>query len=62
MRELNLQEMKNVNGGFYQALLPVAVGFATRFVTSKLAKHFIGNFSLSYGTYQAAVGLDSRVR
>lgn len=61
MRELSDQEVTSVSGGIYQALLPVAVSYASRFVTNRLVKHYIGNFSLSYGTYEAAVGLGPKI-
>lgn len=49
VKSISGQEMEATEGAWF----PVALNLAGRVVTSPLAKHYMSNAGLVYGTYQA---------
>ncbi|PNK59859.1 hypothetical protein [Psychrobacter sp. FDAARGOS_221] len=50
------QEMEETEGAF----IPIILNVGGRFVTSQLAKHYISNAALVYGTYSTGKSLSNR--
>ncbi|WP_299945987.1 hypothetical protein [uncultured Microbulbifer sp.] len=61
MKELTMNEVEQINGGWVNVFLPVAVSVGSRFLSSQLAKHALSSGSLAYGTFRAAVGAHEKV-